>query len=390
LKNSALGRKNIVVIDHHVPTPERDSGSLRMFQILKLLHALGHRVTFIPDNLANSQPYTNELQKRGIEVVYHPYVKRVRDFLTSRGGELDIVVLSRCHFACKHIADVRRYVPQSRIIFDTVDLHFIREAGEARLTGDPEIERKARETERLEYELIDQADETWVVSSTEQRFLQEKWPDKSIQVVSNIVDVPGSKTPFALRRDWLFIGSFQHRPNVDAILFFVQEIYPSVSARLRDAKFYIIGDNAPPEIVALANKNIVVTGLQRDARPFFDSVKLSVAPLRFGAGVKGKINQSMGFGVPVVATSVAVDGTELRDREDILVADEPEDFAQALVDLYESEQLWTRLSENGIRKTREINSAEAAREKLKFLFGDEHLNCLEPSRRIAEQTLVTP
>ena len=390
LKNSALGRKNIVVIDHHVPTPERDSGSLRMFQILKLLHALGHRVTFIPDNLANSQPYTNELQKRGIEVVYHPYVKRVRDFLTSRGGELDIVVLSRCHFACKHIADVRRYVPQSRIIFDTVDLHFIREAGEARLTGDPEIERKARETERLEYELIDQADETWVVSSTEQRFLQEKWPDKSIQVVSNIVDVPGSKTPFALRRDWLFIGSFQHRPNVDAVLFFVQEIYPSVSARLRDAKFYIIGDNAPPEIVALANKNIVVTGLQRDARPFFDSVKLSVAPLRFGAGVKGKINQSMGFGVPVVATSVAVDGTELRDREDILVADEPEDFAQALVDLYESEQLWTRLSENGIRKTREINSAEAAREKLKFLFGDEHLNCLEPSRRIAEQTLVTP
>jgi glycosyltransferase involved in cell wall biosynthesis len=229
-----------------------------------------------------------------------------------------------------------------------------------------------------------------VVSSTEQRFLQEKWPDKSIQVVSNIVDVPGSKTPFALRRDWLFIGSFQHRPNVDAILFFVQEIYPSVCARLRDAKFYIIGDNAPPEIVALANKNIVVTGLQRDARPFFDSVKLSVAPLRFGAGVKGKINQSMGFGVPVVATSVAVDGTELRDREDILVADEPEDFAQALVDLYESEQLWTRLSENGIRKTREINSAEAAREKLKFLFGDEHLNCLEPSRRIAEQTLVTP
>src|SRR5262249_31356756 len=138
-----------------------------------------------------------------------PYLKRVRDYLISRGCEFDVVVLSRCQFACKHISDVRRHAPQSRIIFDTVDLHFVREFGEARVTGDQNIERKAQETQRLEYELIDQTDETWVVSSGEQRLLNEKWPDKSIQVVSNIVDVPGSKTPFALRRDWLFIGSFQ-------------------------------------------------------------------------------------------------------------------------------------------------------------------------------------
>jgi glycosyltransferase involved in cell wall biosynthesis len=359
-----------------------------MFQILKLFHALGHRVTFIPDNLAKSQPYTSELQKRGIEVVYHPYVKRVRDYLILHDCEFDVVVLSRCHFARKHIADVRRYAPQSRIIFDTVDLHFVREAGEARVTGDPKIERKAQETEQAENELIDQADETWVVSSSEQRLLKEKWPDKSIQVVSNIVDVPGSNTPFALRRDWLFIGSFQHRPNIDAVLFFAQRILPLVSPRLRDAKFFIIGDNAPPEIVALANEKIVVTGLQRDARPFFDSVKLSVAPLRFGAGVKGKINQSMAFGVPVVATSLAVDGTELRDRQDILVADDPQDFAEALIELYGSEELWNRLSENGIRKTRAFYSVEAARENLRFLFSDEHLNYLQPSLPVADQELA--
>jgi glycosyltransferase involved in cell wall biosynthesis len=205
--------------------------------------------------------------------------------------------------------------------------------------------------------------------------------------VSNIVDVPGSNTPFALRRDWLFIGGFQHPPNIDAVLFFLKEIYPLVSERVRDAKFYIIGDKAPPEIVALANERIIVAGLQRDVRPFFDSVKLSVAPLRFGAGVKGKINQSMAFGVPVVATSVAVEGTELQHREEILVADEPEHFAQALIELYKSEELWNRLSENGIRKTRALHSTETAREKLKFLFGDDHLNSFEPSP-VAEQALV--
>src|SRR4030095_14535998 len=189
-----------LVIDHHLPMPDRDSGSLRMFQILKLLrHQLGHRVTFIPDNLADIPPYTGELQKRGIEVVYHPYIKKVRDYLISRGSDFDAVVLSRCDFARKHIADVRLYAPQSRIIFDTVDLHFLREESEARMTRDPEVERKSQETRQREYELIDQSDETWVVSSTEQQLLQEKWPDKSIQLVSNIVDVPSSKTPFTLR-----------------------------------------------------------------------------------------------------------------------------------------------------------------------------------------------
>jgi GT2 family glycosyltransferase len=376
LRQPRSGRKNILVIDHHLPMPDRDSGSLRMFQILKLLHQLGHRVTFVPDNLANIPPYTGELQKRGIEVVYHPYIKKVRDYLISHGSEFDVVVLSRCQFARKHIADVRLHAPQSRIVFDTVDLHFVREAGEARVTGDLEVQRKAQETERLEHELIEQSDETWIVSTSEQRLLQDKLPEKSIQVVSNIVDVPGSSAPFALRRDWLFIGSFQHTPNVDAVLFFVQEIYPLVSGHLPDAKFYIVGDKAPPEVVALANEKIVVTGLQKDARPFFDSVRLSVAPLRFGAGVKGKINQSMGFGVPVVATSVAVEGTELRDGQEILVADEPEDFARALIELYESEELWNRLSENGIRKTRTLYSADAARRKLEFLFSDGHLRGL--------------
>jgi hypothetical protein len=96
----------------------------------------------------------------------------------------------------------------------------------------------------------------------------------------------------------LFIGSFQHTPNADAVLFFTQEIYPLVATQLPGVKFYVIRDKAPPEVVALANENIIVTGFQADVRRYFDNVKLSVAPLRFRAGVKGKINQSMGFGRP--------------------------------------------------------------------------------------------
>src|SRR5436305_4147981 len=388
LSKASPGRKIILVIDHYVPKPDQDSGSLRMFQILKLLRRLGHRVIFIPDNLANPSPYTGALQKRGIEVVYHPYIKKVSDYLISHGALLDAVLLSRCDFARKHIADVRLHAPQSRVIFDTVDLHYLREDREAQLTLDPEVRRKAQERRQLEYELIEEADETWVVSPVEQELLQEKWPAKPIQLVSNIVDIPGSKTPFAFRRDWLFIGGFQHRPNTDAVIFFLQEIYPLVSERLQDAKFYIIGDKVPPEIAALATERIIVAGLQRDVRSFFNSVRLSVAPLRFGAGIKGKINQSIAFGVPVVATSLAVEGMGLFDHEDVLVADDPEDFARTLVELYESEELWNRLSENGIKKTRALYSTDTARKKLEFLFSDEHLRGSERSAAVQQPAIA--
>jgi len=374
------GQKRILVIDHHVPMPDRDSGSVRMSQILKILHRLGHRVTFLPDNMADVPPYGRELQKRGIEVIHHPHAKTVRQYLEREGGKFDIVILSRCDFARKHVKDVQAYAPQSRLIFDTVDLHFVRTNREAELTQDEEIQLNARETEARECELIDQTDETWVVSECERQIVLSKRPDKSVEVVSNIVDVPGSTTPFSLRRDFLFIGSFLHPPNTDAVVYFMREIYPLVQPRLPEANFYIIGDKAPPEVIAFATEKVIVAGMQPDVRPYFESVKLSIAPLRWGAGVKGKVNQSMAFGVPVVGTSIAVEGMSLTNREQILVADTPQDFADALVEVYESEELWERISKSGIEKTKADYSIETATKQLSRLLSDEHVRG-EPSHQ---------
>lgn len=370
------GTKRILVIDHLLPMPDRDSGSLRMFQILNILHRLGHRVTFIPDNLVANSPYADELRKRGIEVIHSPYIKTVRDYLQAHGAQLDVVILSRCNFARKHIGDVRSFAPQSRIIFDTVDLHFRRDHREAELAQDPELERKARERRQFEYELIDQADETWVVSPVEQELLHLERPEKSIEVVSNIVSVPGSGASFSQRRDILFIGSFQHPPNIDAVVFFAHEIFPLVRERLPGVKFYVIGDKAPPAVLALADEDIVITGFVADVSFYFNTIKLSVAPLRVGAGVKGKINQSMSFGLPVVATSIAVEGMSLTNGEDILIADTPEDFAGALVNLYQSEELWSRISINGLEKTKTLYSCEVAEKELARLFSESHLHRL--------------
>ena len=365
------GQKHILVIDHHLPMIDRDAGSVRMFHIVKILHDLGHRVTFLPDNLADIPPYGDELRKRGIEVMHHPYCKSIRDYLEEHGPRFEVVILSRCDFARKHIADVRRCAPQSRIIFDTVDLHHLRLSREAELTQDSAIKAAAEVTKRQEYVLIDEADETWVVSGYEQDLLKKERPEKSIEVVPTIVDTPGSTTPFALRHDFLFIGSFQHTPNVDAVLFFTNEVFPLVITRLPGVKFYIIGDKAPPEVIALASEHIVITGLQPDVKPYFESVRLSIAPLRFGAGVKGKINQSMGFGVPVVATSLAIEGMGLSNRQEILVADNPKELAEAIIELYESRELWERISQMGLEKTNRLYSEEAAKAVLTRLLTEQ-------------------
>jgi len=377
------GKKRILVVDHHLPMPDRDSGSLRMFQILSILRQLGHHVTFLPDNLADISPYGDELRKRGVEVVHYPHTKSVRDYLQHEGAALDVVILSRCDFARKHIGDVRQHAPQSRIVFDTVDLHFLREERQAAMTDDPEVRQSAAEKRRLEYELVDRADETWVVSPTERDLIRMARPEKSVEVVSNIVPVPGSALPFQDRRDLLFIGSFQHPPNTDAVLFFARDIFPHVQKELGAIRFYVIGDKAPPPLIALADENIIVTGLQPDVRPYFDSVKLSIAPLRYGAGVKGKINQSMGFGVPVVATLVAVEGMGLTDHENVLIADTPHEFARAVAELYTSHSLWDRISQAGIEKTRALYSREAAEKQLCRLFSDDQTDrqsqdCFEP------------
>ena len=160
------------------------------------------------------------LRKRGIEVIHYPHTKTIRGYLQREGATFDVVILSRCDYRPEAhpptSANTRRRAGLSLIRSTCI---FFRQGREADLVGDPELKRQAKEKCELEYELIDQADETWVVSPAEQELLRQTRPEKSIEVVSNIVDIPGSATPFSLRRDFLFIGSFQHPPNIDAVLF---------------------------------------------------------------------------------------------------------------------------------------------------------------------------
>ena len=168
-------------------------------------------------------------------------------------------------------------------------------------------------------------------------------------------DPPGWKG----RRDIVFIGGFAHAPNVDAVLFFTSEIFPLIRARIPDAVLKVIGPDPTPEISELSSPNVQILGFVPDVKPIFDRAIVSVAPIRFGAGVKGKVNQSMSFGVPTVVTSIAAEGMYLTHGENALIADDPASFADAVVRLWTSPELWRKVSRNGLQ-----NLAQHSQSKL--------------------------
>jgi glycosyltransferase involved in cell wall biosynthesis len=354
-------RGRVLVIDHRLPTPDRDCGSLRMMELIRAILGRGHHITFIPDNFFVWPPYLQDLEAIGVEVVHPPEYRFVAQFLKERGRDFDLAIISRAGIAARHLTTVRRYAPRARIVFDTVDLHFLREERQARLVQDSALESAGASRKRQELRLARRADLTVVVSPVEKALLQTECPDFEVMVIPTIYPVEATDPPgFSGRKNLVFIGGFAHAPNIDAVLYFANEIFPLIHSRIRHAVFQIIGSDPPPEIVQLASANIEVLGYVADVKPIFDRARVSVAPIRFGAGVKGKVNQSMALGVPSVITSVAAEGMYLAHEHDAMIADDPESFADAVVRVWNSRVLWERLSINGRRNLREHFSVEAA------------------------------
>ena len=201
--------------------------------------------------------------------------------------------------------------------------------------------------------------------------LAREAPGACIEVLSNVHEVAGPGLPFAQRSDLVFVGGFRHPPNVDAVRWFVESIFPRVRDALPNVRFHCIGGDVGPAIEALREHDgVVVHGYVPDITPYMDGCRIAIAPLRFGAGVKGKINLSMAHGQPVVATSCAAEGMHLVDGRDVLVADDAAGFADAVVRAYTDRALWERLAGNGLDNITRHFSADAARGVVRRVFFD--------------------
>lgn len=354
-----------LIVDHMVPHYDQDSGSVRMFALLAILVDLGFSVTFLPANQAAIQPYTARLQQMGVEVLYGPV--EIGPHIQSMGRQLTLCVLSRPSVACQFIGAVRAFAPWTTLIYDTVDLHFLRERRYGEVNRDVGTIEASKATREIELALVRAADLTLTVSPEERRILLDEVPDATVSVVPNIHEVHHASANPEPRRGLLFVGSFCHDPNRDSVLHLVRDIMPLLRLELPGVRLTIVGSNPTPDVLALASADVEVLGWVEDLEPLFEQARVFVAPLRFGAGMKGKIGESLSYGVPTVTSVVGAEGMGLVPEEHVLLGDDPATFAAQVIRLHNDPELWTHISEQGRAHVAEHYRPAAVREQVRAL-----------------------
>jgi O-antigen biosynthesis protein len=347
-KRDRYAKRRILMIDTCTPTPDNDAGSTVVSFYMKIFTSLSCKTTFIPAaNFLYLDPYTPNLQSVGVECLYAPHVVEVESHLRERGSEYDVVILFR-QFAAKYLDVVRECCPRAVVIFNPIDLDYLLEERQAIVESSTELAQRAKQTKELELETVRKVDGTIVVSEAECEILNTEVQGANVTTIPIIFSVKGNRAPFEERRDVFFLGGYQHKPNVAAVIYFVRSIWPLVKQKLPEAKFYVLGSNVTQEILALATGDVVVVGYVEDLSDYLNRCRISVVPLRYDANMKAKIGTSMSYGVPCVATSIALEGLGLKQGENILIGDTPENFAQQVVTLYTDKSLWDHLSLSGL------------------------------------------
>lgn len=336
-------KPHILVIDHYVPQLDKDAGSRTMFQFLDALVSQGWAVTFWPENLYRDPGYTEAVQAIGVEVIYGPrFVGKFADFLRNRSGLYDAVLLSRPHVAVHFIDDVRT-LTDARILYYGHDIHFERMKAQKEVAGSS-IEEGAVEAMRaLEITLCDRCDVILYPSEEEAQLMAKLVaPDVESRAIpayrfsdseiAEAVEEVGRIAPLAGKpAQLLFVGGFSHGPNADGIAWFSREVAPILRSRGLQFEVQIAGSNPTAEVWNLESDDTHVLGFVSDDRllELYRIAAVVIAPLRFGAGVKGKVVEAMARGVPVVTTNVGAQGLSTAG-DYLFIGDTPEEFAAAL------------------------------------------------------------
>lgn len=340
-------KKTILFIDHYIPHFDKDAGSKTVFQYIKLFCKLGFNVKFIGDNFFKHEPYTTALENLGVEVLHgNWYFKNWKNWLKNNGAYLDFIWLNRPHISEKYIGAIKQ-LTSAKVIYYGHDLHYLREYREFQLTGNPALRQSAEQWEKIELDLCAKADLVYYPSEVEVQELKSKNPNLNVKAIPAYIydEQAPLQANWGLRKDLLFVGGFGHKPNVDAILWFIDKVWPLIIKKNADLCFYVVGSNPPDVIKDLHSKQVIVTGFVSDEElsRYYNQCKIAVVPLRFGAGVKGKVVEALYHQLPIVTTGVGAEG--LPDITDyLLICDEPEIMAEQIVTLYNDNELLQNLS----------------------------------------------
>ncbi len=343
-----------LVIDASVPTPDRDAGSNVILWHMRLLQRLGLAVTFLPLNLTAFPGYTDALRAEGIATIAMPAHDSIEAFLREQGAGFDLVYLHRFKVAEACLPALRMHAPQAALLFNPADLHHIRLQREALLLHAADAD--AADVRTRELAVIAAVDLTLLCNTIEVAAIAEALPRARTHMLPWVIEPPpAAPPPHEARAEIMFLGGFAHPPNLDAMRWFAADILPLLREMRPASRLHVYGADTPLQLATLqlATPGLVIHGHAPDLAPVFDRHRIMVVPLRYGAGFKGKVAEALARGLPIVATSIAVEGTGLVPGEHLLTADTAFGIAAALARLDNDPDEWTRLSRAGQAFARE-------------------------------------
>lgn len=363
-RERSMGKPMILVVDHYVPTFDKDAGSKTTFQYLKMFLKKGYVVKFLGDNFLHEEPYSTILQQMGIEILYGAeFQVKIWDWLKDHGDDIGTAYLNRPHIAAKYV-DYILDNTNMKVIYYGHDLHFLREGREYELTGDLEKKKAADYWKSVEFSLMQKAAVSYYPSYIERDAIKAVNPEINVKDITAYVYEEFKEhleEDFSRREGILFVGGFAHPPNADAVLWFAKEVFPLIRAKI-PVNWYVAGSKVTDEIKALEEpgNGIVIKGFvsEEELDELYASCKLVVVPLRYGAGVKGKVVEAIYNGAPIVTTSIGAEG--IPDVEDVLIVrDEPESFADAVTELYQNDEECLKLCKKTQTYIRKYFSVDA-------------------------------
>ncbi|MFE1601978.1 glycosyltransferase [Methylobacterium sp. ID0610] len=360
--------REILYIDSYHPRFKADSGSLDALNFLRIFIGLGFKITFIAAaEFFDQNPHRDHIESMGVDCIDYYKFKSVEDLIARQGNSFSIFFLSRIHCGGNYYKAARKAAPEAKIIFNTVDLHHVREEREARLTDDRVSLNRSYWTREREYYLSRMCDATIVVSSVEARIIADNVKGANVRVIPLLRDLTGRGRPFAERDGVGFIGGYRHTPNIDALLYLLTEIWPRVTTINDRLTLYVMGADLPASFRERNDHNVVYVGYVDDMAEAFGTLRVTTAPLRYGAGAKGKLVSSLLHGVPCVATPVAAEGMDLVSGQDVLVADDPAAFAAMICRLHDDPALWERVSRSGYAHASQLHDINRGSDLMRSL-----------------------
>ena len=337
-----------LVLDHNWPQPDRDAGSVEIVNMVQGLHNLGFTtILAASEQHAGEQIARDRLVELGYRCLGPQDAPSVEAWLRVQGADLDLAMLCRVFCGGAFLEQIQRNSPKARLVFNSIDLNWVREQRRAQVTGDAFLAGSIEMLRTREQHVIRSCDATIVVSDAEGALLETEMPDCRVSVLPLARPIAPGPAGFAEREGFGFIGGFVHAPNEDAVRWFTSDIWSFVRRLLPDARMAIAGADPPVDLVSGA-EGMTVLGHIPDVAPWFNSLRATVAPLRFGAGIKGKVASSLAAGVPCVATPMAVEGMGLGSTDGVVVAETPEEIAAALVQLHQDPSYWEAMRRGGL------------------------------------------